>query len=257
VLTSLLLLCACGGEPQQVPVAEFPPPGPDTQVTAEPPVERPERVAVRHVLVTYTGATSAPFGSMRTRTEARNKFERALGRIRGGEAYNDVASKMSDDPSRARGGFLGSGEAGTWVPEFEDVAFTLAEGQVSGVVESPFGFHIIKREPLEEVHLRHLVVQFEGTWLSDVEAPAASRSKSDALLLATEALAALDTGTPFDQVAASFSDGPMGLRGADLGWFLRGELGPAFDAAAFALDVGQWSQVVETPYGLHVIERVE
>ena len=143
------------------------------------------------------------------------------------------------------------------MPEFEDVAFTLAEGQVSGVVETPFGFHVIKREPLEEVRLRHLVVQFQGTWLSDPEAPSATRPKEDAQLLANQALEALEAGTPFDEVAARLSDGPMGLRGADLGWFLRGELGPAFDDAAFALDVGQWSQVVESPYGLHIIERVE
>ena len=97
VLTSLLLLCACGGEPQQLPVAESPPPGPDTQATAEPPVERPERVAVRHVLVTYTGATNAPFGSMRTRTEARKKAERALGRLRGGLHFGVAL------PSESRG----------------------------------------------------------------------------------------------------------------------------------------------------------
>ncbi len=250
------LVGACGGEPPP----STPPPAtalPEAPPSPEPPAERPERIAARHILVTWTGSEGAPIGTLRTRAEARRRIEDARARILAGEAFEALAQSLSDDPSRARGGFLGSGEAGTWAPAFEAAAFALAVGQVSEVVETDFGFHLIRRDPLEEVRLRHLVVQFEGALISDREAPSAGRTPAEARALAEQAHAALEAGEDFVALAARTSDGPMALRGADLGWFLRGELGERFDVAAFALEVGEHSGVVETPYGFHVIQRVE
>jgi len=253
-----LLPLSCGA-PEPAEPAELPE-LPAEQAQTESPavvVERPERVAVRHVLIPFDGAEQAPIHTSRTRTEALRRAEQVLGRLHAGEDFAALAEEFSEDASNRRGGFLGSGEAGTWVPAFEDAAFTLPVGGVSQVVETPFGFHIIRREPLEEVRLRHLVVQYQGARLGDADKPAGQRPREEARQLAQDALTALDAGEPFDAVAARLSDGPMGIRGADLGWFLRGELGPAFDEAAFSLAVGEWSGVVETVFGYHVVERVE
>jgi len=80
-------------------------------------------------------------------TPARQKAEDLLKRVRAGEDFATLAKEFSEDPgSRAQGGDLGWFSRGEMVKEFEDAAFALKEGEVSGVVESPFGYHIIKVE---------------------------------------------------------------------------------------------------------------
>ncbi len=257
MITALLILGACG-EPADGPEAAVAPP-PETvavEVPAGDPEPRPERVAARHILVTWTGSEGAAFGTVRTKKEAVRRVGEIQEELAAGVPFPEVARKYSDDPTAGRGGFLGSGEQGTWVPAFEEVVFALPVGGVSGRVETPFGFHIIRRDALEEIRLKHLVVQVEGIRTQQDGDPT-TRSAAEAKALAAEALAALDAGEDFASVAARFSDGPMGLRGAELGWFLRGELGPEFDDAAFELEVGGHSAVVETRFGFHVIQRVE
>lgn len=76
---------------------------------------------------------------------AREKAEALLARIREGEDFAELAKSESDDPGSAEmGGDLGFFGRGAMVPAFEEAAFALAEGEVSDVVQSPFGFHIIK-----------------------------------------------------------------------------------------------------------------
>ncbi|MCP3985741.1 MAG: hypothetical protein GY723_15255 [bacterium] len=101
--------------------------------------DRPEEVRARHILI-----RAAEAGDEAAATAASDKLETALARLEGGEAFADVASELSDDPgSQAKGGDLGFFSRGRMVKEFEEVAFTLEVGQVSDVVESSFGKHII------------------------------------------------------------------------------------------------------------------
>ncbi len=70
----------------------------------------------------------------------------AMARVKSGEAFEKVAKEMSKDPATAvRGGKLAPFRRGTLVPEFEDAAFALKNGEVSGIVKTQFGFHIIKK----------------------------------------------------------------------------------------------------------------
>ncbi len=76
----------------------------------------------------------------------------ALARIKRGDAFDRVAKEMSKDPATAvRGGKLAPFHRGTLVPEFESIAFQLKPGEISGIVKSQFGFHIIRK--LGEKHL--------------------------------------------------------------------------------------------------------
>jgi peptidyl-prolyl cis-trans isomerase D len=69
-----------------------------------------------------------------------------------GARFGQLAARYSEDPgSKVRGGALGVSERGQFVPAFEDAAWQLTPGSVSGVVKSPFGYHIIRRPPLAEV----------------------------------------------------------------------------------------------------------
>jgi parvulin-like peptidyl-prolyl isomerase len=82
----------------------------------------------------------------RTKDEAKKRAEQLLAKARKGDDFAQLARENSDDPTaKARGGDLGSFDRNMMVKEFADPAFALKPGQVSAVVETDFGFHIIKR----------------------------------------------------------------------------------------------------------------
>ena len=86
------------------------------------------------------------------RSAARARATEALERIESGEPFAEVAGEVSEEPgAERRGGLLEPGRAGTWVPEFWEAARGLEEGGVSGVVETEFGFHVLKLESRTEL----------------------------------------------------------------------------------------------------------
>jgi peptidyl-prolyl cis-trans isomerase C len=101
----------------------------------------PEQVKARHILI-FTAENDDPV----KRKEALATIQGAAERIRNGEPFEDVAREVSQDRSAASGGDLGYFGRGQMVPEFEEAAFPLDKGQVSDVVETPFGYHLIKVE---------------------------------------------------------------------------------------------------------------
>ncbi|MGE5840431.1 MAG: peptidylprolyl isomerase [Deltaproteobacteria bacterium] len=106
----------------------------------------PESVKASHVLIRVN-----PGASDDEKKKAREKAEAALKRIKDGEDFAKVASEVSEDPgSKTKGGDLGFFSKGRMVKPFEDAAFALKPGQLSDVVESPFGFHVIKVEDKKE-----------------------------------------------------------------------------------------------------------
>ncbi len=89
------------------------------------------------------------------KAETRKKAEATLTRIKGGANFARLAAQLSEDPgTRADSGYLPPGPKGRFVPAFDSVGWALAPGQTSGIVESPFGFHIIKRPALNDVRAR-------------------------------------------------------------------------------------------------------
>lgn len=109
--------------------------------------EGPAEVSARHILISYQGAMRAAPYIDRTKDEAKKFAEELQKRAQGGEDFSKLAEEHSDDPgSAAKGGDLGSFGRGQMVKEFADTAFALKIGEVSQVVESPFGFHVIVRD---------------------------------------------------------------------------------------------------------------
>lgn len=121
--------------------------------------QRPRLLTFRQVVIQAEATDS-------TKAVARREAESLLERIRAGEDFAELAGEHSDDTGSAElGGDLGWFRRGRMVREFEDAAFTLLDGQVSDVVETEFGFHIIKVERSRpgERQARHILIMPEKT----------------------------------------------------------------------------------------------
>ena len=106
----------------------------------------PEMVRARHILIRVS-----PSSTDQEKKKAREKTEEILAKIKKGEDFEKLATQFSEDPgSKQRGGDLGFFPRGRMVKSFEDAAFSLKPGEVSGIVETQFGFHIIKLEEKKE-----------------------------------------------------------------------------------------------------------
>jgi peptidyl-prolyl cis-trans isomerase D len=129
----------------------------------------PEQAEVRHILVRTPPAPIAPEDTDQAAHQkavaeheqavaaARTKAEDILRQVRAGASFEQLARKHSDDPGSAEeGGLLGTIERGQTVPEFERAAFTLEPGEVSDLVQTSFGFHIIRVENRETARIRPL-----------------------------------------------------------------------------------------------------
>ena len=102
-----------------------------------------ELITASHVLVSYQGALRSE--QSRSKDEAMQLAQQLLTEIKDGRDFVAVAKEHSNGPSAPQGGMLGEFPRGMMVPEFDQVAFTLEPNTVSEVVETAFGFHIIKR----------------------------------------------------------------------------------------------------------------
>jgi parvulin-like peptidyl-prolyl isomerase len=100
-------------------------------------------VRASHILLMYKGSMRS--SASRSKADAEQQIQQLAGKLQAGEAFAELAKAHSDCPSSAKGGDLGKFGRGQMVGPFEDAAFGLEVGQTSGVVETPFGYHIIQR----------------------------------------------------------------------------------------------------------------
>jgi len=115
----------------------------------------PEEVKVSHILIKTPSPAADGKVDEKGVEEARKKAEDILKQLKAGAKFEDLAKKYSEDPgSGKQGGDLGWIGRGRTVPEFEKSAFSLAKGQLSDLVKSSYGFHIIRSEDKHEAHLK-------------------------------------------------------------------------------------------------------
>lgn len=224
-----------------------PPPG------LEPPPSGPVEVSARHILVAYKGANRAAPEIARTKEEAKAKAEEILAKIKKGEGtVASLAPESSDCPSKAQGGMLGAFNRQQMAKPFSDAAFALQPGEVSAVVETDFGFHVIQRS--ERAATAYLVV----LWKAEGAPPEVARTKEEAKTRIEEAAKKIKDGADFHAAVKEYSDDP-GNRdtGGYLPVFEEGQAPPEFDKVAFSLKVGEVSGVAEFPIGFFLMKRVE
>jgi NIMA-interacting peptidyl-prolyl cis-trans isomerase 1 len=161
-LASVFAVCGCE-QPSATPTAApSAPPAASAAPAASPapppsaPVEAvaasasaaavPDAIIAQHILVAYKGAKRVPKGVTRSKTEAKARAAEALAKIQSGTPFEDAVTQYSDDAGSVdRMGSVGKFRRDAMDPAFSAAAFALRVGQVSDVVETPFGFHVIKR----------------------------------------------------------------------------------------------------------------
>lgn len=187
----------------------------------------------------------------------RERAERALSRLRAGEAFGRVAADSSDAPDSVNGGSLGWRERDRLPALYADAARDLQPGQVSPVLRSAAGLHIIqlvdKRggaaagpEQLEQTRARHILIKTSEV-LSDTDAEARLRALRERIV----------NGGDFAELAKANSADLSAARGGDLGWLNPGDTVPEFERAMNALRPGEVSPVVRSPFGWHLIQVME
>ncbi|CAA7616040.1 peptidylprolyl isomerase [Magnetospirillum sp. UT-4] len=103
-----------------------------------------------------------------------------------------------------------------------------------------------------QIRASHILLMYKGSMRSMAE-----RSKADAESAIQALRDELAKGADFAALAREYSDCPSGEDGGDLGYFGQGSMVPEFESAAFGLGTGEVSEVVETPFGFHLIQRTD
>ena len=180
------------------------------------PSSNMQRAKVRHILLPYEGAWRA--NTRRSRSDALQQIQGYHSFLKEGVDFGYLANQHSEDPQKKEGGLIGIVERGQTVEEFEDLLFHLQIHEISDVIETGFGFHILQRLPLDERMLIHIEV--------------------DSAQGRDEVAEGLQTGLDPRDLAREHSIAPHGLRGGELGWFERRDLDTPFVEPVFALEIG-------------------
>lgn len=177
-----------------------------------------------------------------------------LDSLKKGADFAKLAIKYSEDPgSAAQGGDLGSVKRGVFYPEFEAVAFALAPNQLSGIVESPVGFHIIQllERRGESIHSRHILIKVKSDDESDLKS----------IEFLTEIRDSIVRGkNTFEYYARTYSDDKANAKyGGDLGTFEASQLEKPLLDVIYKLKEGDISfpkrlDVDKNVYGYHIVK---
>lgn len=179
-------------------------------------------------------------------------------RIVQGEDFAEVATSKngSQDPSvRDNKGDLGYFTSFQMVYPFEQAAYTTPKGQLSSPVRTRYGYHILqindRRQARGEILTSHIMIRFDEK--KDPESKTAAEAKVN------EIYNLLQTGSEFTELAKKYSeDSSTAKDGGILPWFGTGKMVEAFENAAFDLNKdGDFSAPFITPYGYHIVQRIE
>ena len=185
----------------------------------------------------------------------RRRAEEALRNVKTGGDFTQVAATFSDASDALQGGNLGWRSGARLPTIFADTVRTMKVGDVSPVMRSAAGFHILKlldkrsrNEPavVNQTHARHILIRVNEI-----------TSESDGKIKIDRLKDRLDTGAKFEDLAKLYSEDTTAAKGGDLGWLNPGDVVPAFEDAMNRLATKQVSAPVRTTFGWHLIEVLE
>ena len=188
--------------------------------------------------------------SEQTREKALREISEILDELREGADFAELAKTRSDCPSKKNGGDLGFFGPGQMVYEFEKAAYALQPGQISDIVKTQFGYHIIKVEERdgENIRARHILKQVVASD-EDVEAE---------IQLMENVLQRLRNGEDFYELAQTYSeDDSTAVQKGVMGEFTPEEYPEMFKAQLTELDYGQYTDVIRQDELLYIFGKLE
>jgi hypothetical protein len=230
-------------------------------------VVRHEEVIETQVSFNLTGWQTEQPPSRRSRREALRLAEQLAQSARRGAVFHELARRFSEEPETALlGGSLGAVVAGhlTAWPHVLDAVAQLGPGDVSSVLETEYGYHVLQRRPPPaelEVSGSHIVIAHAAApWLKLVARHALpQRSREEARALALELYERLRTRPDeFQGAAAEHSDHRDAVNGGDFGSWSTHEVGYSREIEALTkLDVGEVAPPLDTMIGFQILRRTE
>ena len=185
----------------------------------------------------------------------RQRGEQALKRAQAGENFAELTAAFSDAPDALQGGDLGFRPLSRLPSLYSEVAGRLQAGEVSELLRSSAGFHIVKLlakrgggavASVQQTKARHILIR-----VNEVVSEAEARRKLEGV---RERIA---NGVDFAEQARLYSQDGSAAKGGDLGWLNPGDTVPEFEQAMNALKLDEVSPVVQSPFGMHLIQVQE
>src|SRR5215471_11099377 len=185
----------------------------------------------------------------------RRRAEEALRSIKTGTDFGQVAATFSDAPDALSGGSIGWRSGARLPTIFTEAVRKMNVGDVSPVMRSAAGFHIVKllekrtrndTSVVEQTHARHILIK-----VNEITSEADAKAKIERLK------DRLDSGAKFEDLAKLNSEDLSAAKGGDLGWLNPGDTVPPFEEAMNKLQLKQVSGPVRTSFGWHLIEVLE
>ena len=205
---------------------------------------------VSHILITVPEKASPEQLQAR-----RERAEQALAQIKGGTDFRQVAAAFSDGPEALQGGLIGWRETSRLPALFLDAVRPLQAGQLTELLRSPNGFHILRLNErrggaapivVQQTRARHILVK-TNELISETEARNRILALKDRL----------DNKVDFAELARTRSEDTSASRGGDLNWLSPGDTVPEFERAMDELKPGEISGPVRSPFGWHLIQVME
>jgi peptidyl-prolyl cis-trans isomerase SurA len=205
--------------------------------------DQPQSIKLSHILLEIKPSQS-------TLDSLKKKAEMVLDLARKKEDFAKLAEKYSDDPTGKNGGDLGFFKKGEMIEKFEKVAFALNPGEVSDIVETEFGYHIIKVEEKkdDEVHARHILILIRPSKEDTIRVESLADSLYDRLL----------KGADFGELAKEYSSDEQSRKmGGELGWYPVAQMSPEFKEGVNGLNIGQISKPIQSQFGIHILKVLD
>lgn len=198
-----------------------------------------------------------PEANRTTQAQLRQKAEDLLRQARAGADFAGLAAAQSDGPEALEGGGLGVRPLEGWPDAFIAAVRDTSTGQISDVIQSGAGFHILKVVDRGQPQSQHradnemLVTQTRAHHilikLDQITSDEQAKTRIEQLATRIKA------GESFENLARAYSDDSSAPQGGDLGWLNPGETVPTFDEAMNNLAIGEISGPVRSPFGWHLI----
>ncbi len=215
-----------------------------------------------HIWIHYVGAEGVRPDCKRNKEEAQALAKLVLEKAKkSGAVWEELVQEYSEDNDRLKklGGFMGIFSTGSLLRgsawPLGKALFQLELGGISGVTESPYGFHILKRIPVEEYRrgVSQILIKYKGSWFAK---SSIKRSKEEAHELAKKVFAELEKdGSNFPELISKYSEGKYASKGGSLGYVKKLQYPDNMDQVIFSLKVGEISGIVESPEGFHIYRR--